>query len=117
MAMREFVRAADAVAGTTKKNEKIRVISELLRSLELRDAELAAQFLTGRAFAQSDERVTGVGGSGLVKAISEAAGLADENIGNIYRKHGDIGDMAEAMLRGKNLAGDLSLEAVGALFR
>jgi DNA ligase 1 len=115
--MREFVRAADAVGATTKKNEKIRLISELLRSLELRDAELAAQFLTGRAFAQSDERVTGVGGSALVKAVAEAAGLADENIGSIYRKHGDIGDMAEEMLRGKNPAGDLSFEEVGTLFR
>jgi len=115
--MREFVQAADAVGATTKKNEKIRVISELLRSLELRDAELAAQFLTGRPFAQADERVTGVGGSGLVKAIAEAAGLVGENFGSTYRKYGDIGDVAQAMLQGKNPAGELSLEAVGVLFR
>jgi DNA ligase-1 len=115
--MREFVQAADAVGATTKKNEKVRLIAELLRALELRDAELATQFLTGRAFAQADERVTGVGGSGLVAAIAEAAGVAGEDLGSTYRKYGDIGDMAEAMLREKNVAGELSLAAVGELFR
>src|ERR1700758_365029 len=102
--MREFVKAAGAVAGTTKKNEKVRIIAGLLRALTLREAELAAQFLTGRAFAQWDERVAGVGGSMLVKAIAEAAGRAGndraaDDLGKIYRKHGDLGDMAEEMVR------------------
>lgn len=97
--MREFVRAAEAVAGTTKKNEKVRIVAELLRSLVLREAELAAQFLTGRAFAQWDERVAGVGGSMLVKVIAEVAGQAGDDLGKIYRKHGDLGDMAEEMVR------------------
>jgi len=114
--MREFVQAADAVAKTASKNEKIRIISELLRTLPLADAASAAQFLTGRAFAQSDERVTGVGGSALVAAVVEAAGRSGENLGSVYRKHGDLGDMAEEMLRERNREGDLPLRAVGALF-
>jgi DNA ligase-1 len=114
--MREFVQAADAVAKTASKNEKVRIISELLQALRVSDAELAAQFLTGRAFAQSEERVTGVGGSALAGAIAEAAGKSSENLGSFYRKHGDLGDMAEAMLRGRNRDSDLPLAAVAGLF-
>jgi len=114
--MQEFVRAADAVAGTSSKNEKIRIISELLRSLEVSDAQLAAQFLTGRAFAQSDERVVGVGGSMLANAIAEAAGRSGEHLGSLYRKHGDLGHMAEEMLRERNKSGELTLKEAAALF-
>jgi DNA ligase-1 len=108
--MREFVQAADAVARTTRKNEKVRIISELFQSLSLRDAEIAAQFLTGRGFAQSDERVVGVGGSMLVQAIAEMAGRADENLSAVYRKHGDLGDMAESMVGDEHESRDLPLE-------
>ena len=116
--MREFVQAGDAVARTTKKTEKVRIISELLQTLPLHDAELAAQFLTGRAFAQSDERVTGVGGAALMKVITAEAGHGShDDMGKIYRRHGDLGDMAEAMLRDKKKTGDLPLKAVEKLFR
>jgi DNA ligase-1 len=115
-AMREFVQAADAVAQTASKNEKIRIISELFRTLSVGDAAFAAQFLTGRVFAQADERVAGIGGMALVKAVAEAAGKNGESLSSVYRKHGDLGDMAEEMLRERNLNGDLQLAAVTRLF-
>jgi DNA ligase 1 len=114
--MREFAQAADAVARTSKRNEKVRIISELLQRLSLRDAELAALLLTGRAFPQADERVVGVGGSTLVKAVAEAAGRADDNLGAVYRQHGDLGNMAQAMLTGKNDGCDFPLASLARLF-
>jgi DNA ligase 1 len=114
--MREFVEAADAVARTSKTKEKVRIISELLKGLPVHDAELAAQFLTGRAFAQADQRIVGVGGSTLAKAVGEAAGRSGENLGTVYRQHGDLGDMAGAMLGNKNGGCDFPLEAVARLF-
>jgi DNA ligase 1 len=114
--MRDFVQAADAAARTSKKNEKVRIISELLQRLSLRDAELAAQFLTGRAFPQADERTVGVGGSTLAKTVADAAGRAGENLGALYRQHGDLGDMAQSMLGDKNAGCDFPLEALARLF-
>jgi DNA ligase-1 len=115
--MRRFVETADAVARTTRKTEKVRLISELFTSLEVPDASLAAQFFTGRAFPQYEERVVGVGGTSLVRAVAEAAGRAGENLGKIYRKHGDLGDMAEELLRESRGHGDLTLQNVAELFR
>jgi DNA ligase 1 len=115
--MRKFVETADAVGQTTKKNEKIRLISELFKSLSVGDAPLAAQFLTGRAFPQFEERVVGIGGSSLTRAVAEAAGRSGENLGKIYRKHGDLGDMAEELLRETRGEGALTLQEVAELFR
>lgn len=114
--MKAFVAAAEAIAGTTKKTEKVRVMSALFTALPLEDAALAAQYLTGSAFAQYEERVVGIGGASLVHAVAEAAGQAAENLGKVYRKHGDLGEMAEELLERGNREGRLSLQDIATLF-
>ena len=96
--MRTFVQIADSVGATTKKLEKLRLISEFLRSLPIADAALAARFFSAHVFAQNDERTLGVGGANLSRVIAESAGKAGESLGAAYRKHGDLGDMAERTL-------------------
>jgi DNA ligase-1 len=114
--LREFVRVADAVGSTTKKLEKLRLVSEFFGSLSVADAALAARFFSGRAFAGHDERTLGVGGSVLSRVIAEAAGKAGESLSAAYRKHGDLGDMTEELLRVSHQKGDLALSEVAALF-
>ena len=60
--MRSFVQLADTVGATTKKLEKLRLISEFFRNLSVTDTALAARFLSARSFAGYDERTLGVGG-------------------------------------------------------
>ena len=114
--LQEFAEAAEAVGRTSKRNEKIRLISELLASLELSDASLAAQYLTGRAFPQHEERVVGVGGASLLRAVAKVAGREGEDLGKIYRKHGDLGNMAEELLRQSHNRGELTLTELAKLF-
>ena len=114
--MQQFIDTADAVASTTRKNEKIKLISELFTSLSLDDASLAAQFLTGQAFPQFEERVVGIGGASLSRAVARAAGKEGHHLGAAYRKHGDLGDMAEELLRESHKKGDLQLRDVAVLF-
>ena len=114
--MRTFVQIADAVGRTTKKLEKLRLISEFLRSLPTADAALAARFFSAHVFPKNDERTLGVGGANLSRVIAESAGKAGESLGAAYRKHGDLGDMAEELLRNTNPDGDLSFVDVARLF-
>src|SRR5882672_6859052 len=114
--MRDFVKIADAVGATTKKLEKLRLISEFFKSLNASDAALAARFLSAHAFAGYDERTLGVGGATLSRVIAEAAGRAGESLGIAYRKHGDLGSMAEELLHGRNRDADLPLADVATLF-
>jgi DNA ligase-1 len=114
--LQEFVKIADAVGSTTKKLEKLRLISDFLRSLRVADAALAARFFSGRAFAGHDERTLGVGGTVLSRVIAEAAGQVGESLRTAYRKYGDLGDMTEELLRASHQVGDLPLSEVAALF-
>ena len=111
--MRAFVEACDAVAATTKKLEKIRLVSELLRSLPLEDAVRAAIFLTGRAFPRNDERVLGVGGYRLV---AETAGKDAGHLREVYRQHGDLGAVAGQLLRAAHSGADIPLSEVANAF-
>jgi DNA ligase 1 len=114
--MRDFVKTADAVGATTKKLEKLRLISEFLKTVSIQEAALAARFFSAHPFAGHDERTLGVGGANLSRVIAAAAGKAGESLGTAYRKHGDLGGMAEELLRGTNRDGDLSIEEVSRLF-
>lgn len=114
--MRSFVQVADAEGATSKKLEKLRLISEFLKSLSITDASLAAQFLSAQVFPKHDERTLGTGGSSLSRVIAAAAGRAGESLGTAYRKHGDLGDMAEELLRSSHRGGDLPLADVARLF-
>jgi DNA ligase 1 len=114
--MRSFAETADAVGATSKKTEKVQLISDFFKSLNVSDAMLAALFLSGHAFAGHDERTLGVGGAVLSRVIAHAAGRASQNLGTAYRKHGDLGDMAEELLLGATGQRDLPLADVGRLF-
>jgi ATP-dependent DNA ligase I len=114
--MRSFVITADAIAATSKKLEKLGLISEFLKSLNTADAIVAARFLSAHPFASHDQRTLGVGGANLSRVIAEAAGNANQTLGTSYRKHGDWGDMAEELLRRTHVDGDLPLAEVARLF-
>jgi DNA ligase 1 len=114
--MRSFVQTADAVGATTKKLEKLRLLSEYFKSVSSDEAVLAARFFSAHVFPRNDERTIGVGGANLSRVIAEAAGKDGANLGSAYRKHGDLGDMAEELLSGTHRNGDLPLSDVAQLF-
>src|SRR3984957_17327830 len=91
-------------------------MSKFFGALSVDDAAVAARFFSGRAFAGHDERTLGVGGSVLSRVISETAGKVGESLSTAYRKHGDLGDMTEELLRASHQKGDLALSEVATLF-
>jgi DNA ligase-1 len=115
--MLRFAQTCDAVAATTKKTEKVRLVSSLLQSLPIEDAVHAAIFLTGRPFPRWDERVLGVGGRLLSRLIGELAATTGEAMGSVYRKHGDLGDMAEELLAERASTPGVSFAEVAGVFR
>jgi DNA ligase-1 len=114
--MRRFAEACQAVTATTKKSLKVARISELFQSLPIEEAATAAIFLTGRPFPHRDERVLGVGGSQLVKVITQMAGATESDLATTYRAHGDLGDMAEHLLLKRPSTADVPLKKVAEIF-
>lgn len=114
--MRRFAGTGEAVGSTTSKKEKVRLVSEYLQTLPLDDAARAAVFLCGRAFPRGPERVLAAGGSMIWETLTRLAGASAGNMDAVYRKHGDLGGMAEELLAGVAATATLSLADVTAAF-
>src|SRR6185437_8183867 len=94
----EFAELCEALIATTKKLEKRALIAGFLRSLAIPEASLAALYLSGTPFAETDRRALNVGGSLLSKALAEASHASREAMHAAYRRHGDLGAAARDLL-------------------
>lgn len=88
----DFTATANAIAATTKKSEKERILAEYLRSLDDASLERAAIFFSGSPFARREERVAGVGGAAIGDAAAEASGRSHDEVWAAWAKYADAGD-------------------------
>jgi len=93
-----LAQLAEAVAATTKKNEKVRLVAEHLRTRSVDEAAIDALFLSGRVFPAYAETTLNVGGAMLWHALKEVAGATDIALTAAYRAHGDLGAAAYDVL-------------------
>jgi len=114
--MQRLAEISEAIAGTTKKLEKTRLVSEYLKSRSKEEAAVAAVFLSGRPFPVWEETTLQVGGSLLWRIVQELSGKTGEEVTAAYRKLGDLGAVAGAMLPGRKVQ-DLSVLDVDRRFR
>ncbi|MGB9120445.1 MAG: ATP-dependent DNA ligase [Candidatus Angelobacter sp.] len=96
--MQAFAQTADAVAATTKKLEKVRLVAEYFRARPVEEAAQAAVFLSGRAFPAWEERTLQVGGTSLWRTVGEISGKGEVTLTAAYRRHGDLGAAAQEVL-------------------
>jgi len=88
----DFTATANAIAATTKKSEKERILADYLQRLDDASLERAAVFFSGSPFARREERVAGVGGAAIGDAVSEATGRDAEEVWAAWSKYADAGD-------------------------
>jgi DNA ligase-1 len=91
----------DKVRGTTSKNEKVRLMAQYLKGLTPEDAEVAARLAAGRASERGSKNEAQVGYSTLLDVIREVTGASEQDVSSIYLEHGDLGDVAEELLKVK----------------
>ena len=106
--MQFFSSTADAVAATTKKNEKVRLVAGYFLSRPLEEAAQAAVFFSGRAFPAWEERTLQVGGALLWRALGKVSGKGEVALTAAYRRHGDLGSAAQDLLE-KSASGKSTL--------
>ncbi|PYS55785.1 MAG: hypothetical protein DMG13_02590 [Acidobacteria bacterium] len=91
------------MAATPSKLKKISFLASYLRDLNQGDLRAAAVFFTGRPFPLTDARTLNVGWSALIDGIQQISGASDETIHRIYLDRGDLGELAEKLLRSPSL--------------
>jgi DNA ligase 1 len=109
----QFAELCEALAATTKKLEKRALIAGFIPTLALHDASLAALYLSGTPFAETDRLNLNVGGSLLLKALAEISHASPAAMSATYRLHGDLGAAACDLLKTRKSPGPpLTLEDV-----
>jgi DNA ligase-1 len=92
---------ADAIAATSSKRAKVRLLADHLTGLDPPYLLLASRYFAGRVFAPGDPRTLNVGGAALFKALREVAGVDDDGLIAAYRRHGDASDTTAEVLRSR----------------
>ena len=93
-----FSQTADRIAATTKKLEKTAILADYFNSRGVEEAAVAAIFFAGRPFAVWEETNLQMGGRSLWRIVEDLAGCGDAELSAAYRKYGDLGDVAGAVL-------------------
>jgi DNA ligase 1 len=115
--MQRLAETCEKIAGTTKKLEKTTIAADYFRSLPVGEAAIAAVFLSGRPFPIWEETTLQVGGSLLWQVVKELSNRSDDELSTAYRKHGDLGAVAAAVLSPREQAGSPTLAEVEGIFR
>ncbi|HET9755207.1 MAG TPA: ATP-dependent DNA ligase [Candidatus Limnocylindrales bacterium] len=96
--MRRWSELAERVAATTRTSEKTALLADYLRSLSPEELPIAAVFLTGRPFPETDQRTTGLGWSSIVAAVGALTGATREDLAAAYDRHSDLSLSVEDVL-------------------
>lgn len=112
-----FAQLCETLAVTRSKLVKRRAIAEYLCSLDVVEAGLAVQYLSGAVFPETDTRKLQVGSQLIVRALDAVTGVQPEIFHVSYRRHGDLGSTAEELLHGtKPSLKNLTLQEISTRF-
>jgi DNA ligase 1 len=114
--MQRLAEIGDAIGATSKKLQKTALLAEYLKSRTTEEAAISTVFLSGRAFPAYEEATLQVGGSLLWRMVEELSGKTQQELTESYRAHGDLGDVAEALLPARESSG-LNVFQVAQKFR
>ena len=101
MDYREVVSVYEELDKTTKRLEKTRILSDFLKKVPKNDLQEIIYLMEGRIFPQKDERKIGFSFRYMIKAISVSSGESFEKIEKLFNKKGDLGLVAEEVMKNK----------------
>ena len=90
----------ESLSGTTKRLEKIDILSKFLKELSESDTEVL-YLLLGNIYAEYDDRKIGISSQLAMKAISKATGTEKEKVVHEWKSVGDLGKVAEKLTKNK----------------
>lgn len=100
----KLVEIYEQLNSTTKRLEKTHIISEFLKDVSVEDIEHVMLLLEGRVFPSYDAREIGVASRLMLKSLSAATGISMDKIENEWKKQGDLGLVAEVIVKTKKQA-------------
>ena len=97
----DFATTAAAIAQTSSKLEKVRLLAALLGACTGEDLPLATRYFAGAVFPAGDPRTLNVGGAVFGAVLRDLSGADETEVGRAWRRHADLGDVTGELLRGR----------------
>lgn len=114
--MLRFSQLCEAIAATSKKAEKVRLVADYFSGAPVEEAALGALYLCGRVFPRNEERVLSIGFALLSRAVANVAEKNPSELAPVLRHHGDLGAGAEEILRHRAPKPSLRLLEIATVF-
>jgi len=86
---------------TTKRLEKTYLIAGFLKTIPTEDIQEIVLLIQGKLFPNWDEHKIGVASRLVIKAINKATGINTKKVENEWKKTGDLGIVAENLIKTK----------------
>lgn len=100
MRYKKLAELYEEVSGTTKRLEKIKILSKFLKGLGEEDSGVL-YLLLGDIYPEYNEKKIGVSNQLTIKAISKATGIESEKVVKEWKSIGDLGKVAEKLTEHK----------------
>jgi DNA ligase-1 len=97
--MRRWSELAERLAATTRTSEKTAMLADHLRELSPEELPIAAVFLTGRPFAEADQRAAGLGWAAIATTVTSLSNVPRAALGEAYDRSSDLGIAVADVLR------------------
>jgi DNA ligase-1 len=104
--MRRWSEVVGRVSATTKTSEKTAILADYLASLTRDELPIAAVFLTGRPFPETDQRSVGIGWSGMASSVLRVAGADGDALRRAYDRSSDVATAVTEVLAAAGHAPD-----------
>ncbi len=111
-----FAELCEQLAATASKLEKRALMAGYLQPLPVPEAGLAALYLAGVAFPETDGRDLNVGGALLSRVLAKLSGASQPAMHAAYLRHGDLGGAAQDLLATREVPATLLLADVAEAF-
>jgi DNA ligase 1 len=111
-----FAELCEQLAATASKLEKRAFMAAYLHPLPIPEAGLAALYLAGVAFPETDSRDLNVGGALLSRVLAKLSGASQPEMHAAYLRHGDLGGAAQELLATRSVPATLLLTDVAEAF-
>jgi len=99
MQYKKLVEVYDQLGSTTKRLEKTHIISKLLKNTPKDIIKEIIYLLQGNVFPPWDERKIGMSSMLVIKVIKSVTGTSESEIKKLWRKKGDLGEVAKELIK------------------
>ncbi len=106
----EFTNTLRRLEHTSSSTRMIAILADLLSRMSASEAKMAAYLLRGRVAPDFDRLEIGMADKFVIRALAVAGHRSVTSIESVFHKSGDLGDVAETVIRGRGT--DVSLKDV-----